>query len=219
MAETATLCSKLKSKFAPHEPFSGYAELLNAALLLDSHLESWTSQLPGDRRYTIQKIKSTNHSPWATTLLSLQGAPRLMEVYSNPLAATDWNMYRATRIQLNLSIWDFLGDSPELNGIVGGSGLKNRVLENIKNLAGQIACSVPYSLLITPEGGSSEPASTNEIHGLWGYMLMWPVSIALSCYKTDQLTDTDSIEQWLRTVLVFIRDSLGIAKADVCIIR
>jgi hypothetical protein len=65
----------------------------------------------------MQGIRLTNHPLWAAAILIPLGAPKMMEVFSNPLTATDWNMYQATRTQLNLSILDFLARSQESNGI------------------------------------------------------------------------------------------------------
>jgi hypothetical protein len=215
MLETATLCAKLKTEFEVDGSFSDPMELLNAALSLDTHLKLWTSVLRVDRTYTVQEIEPTIYPPWAAALLSSAGAPRLMQVFSSPLAASDWNMYRATRIQLNLSILDFLTKSPESTSIVNRSGVKSQVLANIYTLTSDIASSIPGSLLMRAEGNGSNPASTEDIHGLWGYMLMWPISIAFSCYKNHDIADNNFQRQWFSTVLQFIRDSLGIAKAEV----
>jgi hypothetical protein len=138
----------------------------------------------------------------------------MMEVFLDPLAASDWNMYRTTRIILNLSWFHSLHKLPQSTDALNRTHLKFQILDNIYTLSGQIASSVPYLLLVNPESTSLYPLSTEMIRGIWGYMITWPVSIAFSCYKSGQITDIGSQKQWFSTVLRFLRDNLGLAKAE-----
>jgi hypothetical protein len=218
MAETARFCAELKAESETTGSSADLSELLNSALSLDSTIQVWSSHLPLDRSYTMQPINPTDYPPWATALLSSHGAPKMMEVFSSPLAASDWNMYRATRIQLNRSILDFLAARPLPLDAVFLKDLQSRTLENINTLSSQIASSIPYSLLLTPGGDSTYPESVEKIPGLWGYLLVWPVSIAFFCYDRDD-ANTTSQKQWLGSVLRFLRDALGIAKAEAILAR
>lgn len=188
--------------------------VLDTALSLDTQLEVWASHLPADRSPTMLPMDPTEYPPWASELFSSPGAPRMMEVFLDPLAVSDWSMYRATRIQLNLSILNSLHAFPESNDKFYMTRLKSRILENISTLCGQIASSVPYLLLTRPEPNSPYPSSTEMIRGIWGYLLTWPVTMAFSCYRNGPIPDIDSQKQWLGSVIRFLSRSLGIAKAE-----
>ncbi|KAJ5333004.1 uncharacterized protein N7506_006787 [Penicillium brevicompactum] len=214
MAEVATRCAKLKeidkmSGFLPQD--SG---LLDAALSLDAQLQTWASHMPESRSSTMLPVNPTEYPPWASELFSLPGAPKMTEAFSDPLAASDWNMYRATRIQLNLSLLASLDAFPQCADVFYATRLKSRVLDNIYTLSSEITSSVPHLLLSTREPTSSYPQSTEAIHGLRGWTVMWPVSIAFSCYRNGSIPDLDSQKEWLGTVLRFLRDSMGIGKAQ-----
>ena len=214
MAEVATRCAKLKeidkiNGFLPQD--SG---LLDAALSLDAQLQTWALHMPESRSSTILSVNPSEYPPWASELFSSPGAPKMTEAFSDPLAASDWNMYRATRIQLNLSLLASLDAFPQCADVFYATRLKSRVLDNIYTLSSEITSSVPHLLLSTREPTSSYPQSTEAIHGLRGWTVMWPVSIAFSCYRNGSIPDLDSQKEWLGTVLRFLRDSMGIAKAQ-----
>lgn len=214
MVEVATSCAKLKESNNWNASQSQGSDILESALSLDTQIQLWALHLPSDRSSTVRPVSTNDYPPWASAFFSSPGAPQMMEVFLNPLAASDWNMYRATRIQLNLSMLDCLDTLARYSNTVHLTRLRSRVLETIYTLSDQIACSIPPLLLIKPESTSRYPASTDEIRGFWGYLVMWPVSIAFSCYKNKQVEDTRSQKQWLGTVLHFLANNLGIAKAE-----
>ena len=213
MVEVATSCAKFKKYIDLDASPSEDPGVFESALSLDTQLQLWASHLPPDRSPIMRQVNPTEYPPWAAALFLSPGAPKTVEVFADPLAGSDWNMYRAVRIQLNLSMLDYLAALSRSRNTIDLTRLKSRVLENIYILSGQIACSVPHLLLIAPTGTSEHPNSTEEIRGLWGYLVMWPVSIAFSCYKNEEVEDIQSQKQWLSTVLHFLANSLGLAKA------
>jgi hypothetical protein len=158
---------------------------------------------------------SHDHRPrWAQKLLSSPGAPKSMYTYLNMQAAVDWNMWRSTRIKLHLRIiellsqWSFpLDDAPKL---------KAQSIDLLLTLTAEIACTIPYLLQLSPNG-ASDFYSPNDIPGYWTYLVMWSTSTSFLCLNHDTFKGWECVDRttWFRSVLSFLRENGGIAKAQI----
>ena len=210
MLKTARTNVKLRDAIFINGSIS--TELLHSALDLDFQLETWTSELPPEwstvNRYP---MNNSNRPAWAKELFSLPGAPEYMACHSSLLAAADWNMYRATRIRLNLSLLEYL--SRIQSSTWENQTLISRTQHLLSMLTIDITEVIPYALSLSLDG-SSDHASPEDIPGIKAYVQLWPL---LTAYVVSRHTllgreSWGNMEFWLKRVLCFCGDGMGLAK-------
>jgi hypothetical protein len=221
MAEAATKCSNLRERAIRRvtnntdELMSTDLVLIQEALAVDLKLQSWGHSLEPDwADISTYPITNENRPSWIRELLASAGAPEYTTRYSNRLAACDWNGCRATRITLHQEILSFT--STFSSPIHALNTIKSQSLDVLITLTYEIACSVPYALTISPDG-LSDLATPEEVPGLYAYRILWPMFTSLVCLQTDLVRGRDFAQraQWFRTILKFLRDTMGIAKVDI----
>ncbi|OKP13132.1 hypothetical protein PENSUB_1232 [Penicillium subrubescens] len=203
MAEAATACANLRER-AIRRATNNTDDLISADLILvqdalavDLKLQSWGHSLDPDWSHiSTHPITNENRPSWVRELLASAGAPEYSTRYSNRLAVCDWNSCRATRIRLHQEIISFI--STFLSPIHALNTIKSHSLVLLITLADEIACSVPYALTISPDG-TSDLATPEEVP------------------ENDLVRGQDFAQraQWFRTILRFLRDTMGIAKVDI----
>ncbi|KAJ5541030.1 hypothetical protein N7494_006106 [Penicillium frequentans] len=115
ISTTAAICARLNKHSSTKEVSEVSASDLQEALEIDLELQKWTSDLPTEWKYAGRSpMTHTSRPDWAKKLLTMPGSPDYMHVYSNALAASDWNMYRATRIRLWIQILKFVSRYPSV---------------------------------------------------------------------------------------------------------
>jgi hypothetical protein len=221
MAEAATACANLRER-AIRRATNNTDDLISADLILvqdalavDLKLQSWGHSLDPDWSHiSTHPITNENRPSWVRELLASAGAPEYSTRYSNRLAVCDWNSCRATRIRLHQEIISFI--STFLSPIHALNTIKSHSLVLLITLADEIACSVPYALTISPDG-TSDLATPEEVPGLCAYRILWPLFTGLVCLENDLVRGQDFAQraQWFRTILRFLRDTMGIAKVDI----
>ena len=214
MSATSTACATLRERCTFNSPSQETdRELVEATLTLDYKLECWASQLPpGWSNMTRQPLNPSNWPKWAREIISSPGAPEDMCIYADRLVASDWNMYRATRIRLNLTLLEFLSRcSPHF---VDVPELRSRALDLVATLTSDIACSIPFLLL---DGALQDTGPPENIPGVWTYMMLWPTYIGLcSLYQDEHKTEDRMLKAaWFKNILGFLRDYVGLAKVEV----
>ncbi|CAI7669754.1 unnamed protein product [Penicillium manginii] len=190
-------------------------DILNETLELDLRLEGWTADLPPEwSNVALNLVSHKNRPKWSKNLLSGPGAPEKMYTYPNRIAASKWMMCRASRIRLNLTLLEFLLQRPYLKPEY--SGLEARTIDLLISLATEISYSLPYFLALSPDG-SSDFASATDIPTLWGYMTLWPAYTSSLCLHHRLVRKMDSMSRgtWFRKMIGFLRESIGIAKAQI----
>ncbi|KAJ5688772.1 hypothetical protein N7462_003164 [Penicillium macrosclerotiorum] len=220
MLKTASICFKLNQRCGLHR--TGYSDsleedlaLLDQALALDSDFEFWTSNLPPKWKQTgMTPISLTGRPDWIRDLFASPGAPQYTYRYTTRLAASDWNMCRATRIRLHIQILEFLSTCSY--PVSAAAVLEKDSLDKLILFTDEIAATIPFALDISPNGGS-DLASSNMIPGLWAYMMLWSTQSSLACLQHRFRWHRDTIQRadWFRQMLVFLRDATGMAKVDV----
>ncbi|CAI7597151.1 unnamed protein product [Penicillium pancosmium] len=187
-------------------------KLLDSALSLDFQLEKWASDVPLEWSYMARHpISHHGHPKLARELLDLPYAPRYMLLHSGILAAADWNMYRATRIRLNLAILEFLYKVPSND--LESQNLKCHITDLLSTLTHEIAYAIPYSLSL-PADGTSDSQSAEGIPGLEAYVQLWPVLTGYICSRHRLVEGSGCVQtaDWFKAILCFMRDSVGLAK-------
>lgn len=190
-------------------------DILNETLELDLRLEGWTADLPPEwSNVTLNLVSHSKRPNWSKYLLSGPGAPEQIYSYSNRIAASKWIMCRATRIRLNITLLEFLHKRPYLKSEY--SGLEARTIDLLISLATEISYSLPYFLALSSDG-SSDFASATDIPTLWGYMALWPAYTSSLCLHHKLVKDMDFLSRgtWFRRLIGFLRESIGIAKAQI----
>lgn len=215
ISATAAICARLKEHSGTEEEVSELPTSdLQEALEVDLELQKWTSELPAEWKYAGRSpMTHTSRPDWAKKLLTMPGSPDYMQVYSNALAASDWNMYRATRIRLWIQILKFLSRCPS---VVNASALEERGLSLLRTLTGDIAETIPYSITLSLDG-SGDPKSPDDIPGIFAYSILWSTFTCFVCYQSGLLDRNIYMHRtmWFGAMLRFLRDTAGIAKVEV----
>lgn len=221
MAEAATACSNLRERAIrratnhTEELISADLILIQEALAVDLKLQSWSHSLdPEWAHISTHPIINENRPSWVRELLASLGAPEYFTRYSNRLAACDWNGCRATRVRLHQEILSFISKFSSL--IHALNTIKSHSLDLLITLTDEIACSVPYALTISHDG-TSDLETPEEVPGLYAYRILWPLFTSLGCLENDLVRGRDFAQraEWFRTILRFLRDTMGIAKVDI----
>ncbi|KAJ6096428.1 hypothetical protein N7486_007174 [Penicillium sp. IBT 16267x] len=187
---------------------------LQEAVNIDLELQQWTSGLPTEWKYAGRSpMTHTSRPGWAKKLLTMPGSPDHMSIYSNALAASDWNMYRATRIRLWVQILKFVHRDPS---VVNDAALEKRGLGILRTLTGEIAETIPYSITLSLDG-SADPKSPEDNPGIFAYSILWSTYTCFVCYQSGLLEKSVYIHRtmWFGAMLRFLRDTTGIAKVEV----
>lgn len=218
MSEAATICAKIWdcADFQSPTDQTGL-EILNDSLALDQRLEAWSAEIPPEWSHMSQYLMSHQNRPsWSRNLFSGPGTPEKIYSYSNCLAASKWNLCRATRIRLNLALLEFLHRRQFSHSDL--SALKIRIVDLLLILIAEIAYTIPSSLALSSDG-SSDFSSEDEIPTLWGYMVLWPAYTSFFCLHHELIKgkDTQSRGIWFRRILNFLHESIGIAKLQILI--
>lgn len=221
MSDAAAACSNLRerSKYRSASPIeeldAADLDLVQEALTIDLKLQSWGHTLPPEwGKISTHPITNHHRPSWTRELLTSPGAPKYATRYPNRLAACDSNACRATRLLLHMEILSFI--STFSSPILALTTLQSHSLDVLITLTTEIACSVPYALDISSDG-KSDLATPTEVPGLCAYRIVWPVFTGLVCLQNDLVKSQDFAQtaQWFRTILRFLRDTMGIAKVNV----
>ncbi|KAJ5645195.1 hypothetical protein N7507_011206 [Penicillium longicatenatum] len=215
ISTTAAICARLEEQCGAEENFGHlFNSDLQEALEIDQELQRWTSDLPMERKYAGRSpMTHTKRADWAKKLLTMPGSPDHMHVYSTPLAASDWNMYRATRIRLWIQILKLVRRN---QSVINVPALEERGLDILGTLTGEIAETIPYSITLSLDG-STDPKSPEDIPGMFAYSILWSTFTCFVCYQSGLLEKNVHMHRtmWFGAMLRFLRDTTGIAKVEV----
>lgn len=215
------VCARLKERSdnatldSPGKPSQMDTDVVQEASVIDQELEEWASGLPQD--WLLTKMDHINHihrPEWSKTLLSIPGGPTHMRIYSSLLTASDWNMYRSVRIHIWLLILAMASRfSIPSDGI---SALVPRGISLLLELSVEIAETVPYSIGLSLDG-SQDPKSPDKVPGLCAYKVFWSVYKGFLSHQNPLMKDYAYLQRaaWFGYMLRFLKDTIGISKADV----
>lgn len=194
--------------------------LLQEALELDSRLEGWWTNLAPNGYLPQAEIHPQNRPPWARDLFSLPGAPTHMTLFKSALSALGSDLYRATRLFLNLSVLRcarrMANSSTPLNKMsLYYESLVNTTASLMVKLVDGICMSIPCLLQMTATGGPNDPSTPDEIYGFRAMLILWPLISVQWCLEEEEVQryDLNLRRVWIPCVLVFLRNSMCLAKA------
>lgn len=214
ISTTAAICVRLKEHGGTEENSRFQNSDLKEALEIDLELQKWTSDLPTEWKYAGRSpMTHTSRPSWVKKLLRMPGSPDHMHVYSNALAASDWNMYRATRIRLWIQILKSVHGTVH---VAHAPALEERGLGILRTLTSDIAETIPYSMTLSFDG-SADPKSPEDIPGIFAYSILWSTYTCFVCYQSGLLEKHVYMHRtmWFGAMLRFLRDTAGIAKVEV----
>lgn len=220
--QSASVCAKLKQQQTSTGPAtdpsvtpSTQEENLHLARELDAQLETWSQTLPQRWKISTHEIVLDTDHPrpaWVSTLLNAPGAPTVTHRYANPAIAVFWNLYRVARMQLRCAI---LSSSPIISPLEDTSAL----VTNILTVVDEIFASVPAIMGIKADG-EGDPVTAEEVCGMRGYWLMFPLLICLRVvWREDvRIGSADDLDlgrrSWIKGALMFLSGTLGVRKAE-----
>ncbi|KAJ5627054.1 hypothetical protein N7528_004481 [Penicillium herquei] len=218
LSTTAVVCAKLNERYISGTGLdleSSDLQIVEEALHSDNQLQQWTASLPPTWICTERSpLIHSDRPDWAKKLLTIPGAPDHMRTYSNPVAASDWNMCRATRIRLWIQILNFVSRCSPTNTDV--LELKERGFNLLVSLTDEIAETIPYSIKLSPDG-SADPKSPQDIPGIYAYCILWSTYTSFLSYQGATMKERAYTHRvmWFGAMLRFLRDTTGIAKVEV----
>lgn len=215
-----TLFREKKLNQKPEELF----QLLCEAMDLDKALEEWYQRITSRGGQTFTRtctVNAQSRPQWARELFSLLGAPKEMLIYNTFLAALSSNIYRGTRLLLDLSILEWARTNID-SSVPGAKTLlysESIVLSTAAlsmELITDLCMSVPFMLQLTAAGGMNDPQSIEELYSLRGMLMLWPLVAAMTCLQNRdvQNCDVDFKRVWLQHLFIFLKNSLGLGKAQ-----
>lgn len=196
---------------------------------VDEALEEWFQRNSSSGEWASARIYPVNvqsRPKWARELFSLPGSPSEMLIYDSFLAALSTNLYRGTRLLLNLSILECAQSSADLSRSDTDTSRINESVASstaalLMEIINDLCMTVPSMLQLTATGGLDDPQSTEELYSLRGMLMLWPLSTAMACLQNKhvQKLDVDFRRGWVQGVLAFLRDSMSLAKAQAFITK
>lgn len=194
--------------------------LLSDALSLDTEFEDWNHYVKNlGPEWSFESGEIGFLNPWEQDLVDLGGGPFVMHQYRSPFVANIWNLYRASRIRLNgiiLRLMQRLAmlSSPTSESSNPGSKENQAGTQTlIRSLLDDI-CSSTIAVLSSPLPEKPPSKSPQEICGVRGYYLLWPLITCKKYLGIMAFSDTVEREKWVQNVLGFIRFNLGIGTAQ-----
>ncbi|UKZ74658.1 hypothetical protein TrVFT333_002328 [Trichoderma virens FT-333] len=224
---------KLRHKFAQqssllekenlNEKPQGLYPLFQEAMDLDKALEEW-HQRTSHSGWAFTRscfVNAQSRPQWARELFSLPGAPKEMLIYNSLLAALSTNLYCSTRLLLNLSIIEWARTIVSSPLSTAGISIFNESIATstaalLMELINDLCMGVPFMLQLTAVGGMEDPQSIEELYSLRGILTLWPLVAAMTCLqdKDVQKCDVDFKRAWVQHLLTFLKNSVGLAKAQ-----
>ncbi|KAF2097001.1 hypothetical protein NA57DRAFT_57611 [Rhizodiscina lignyota] len=197
-------------------------KVLEQALELDSRLEEWWQGQQAHFNYQASvEVNPQNRPSWARELFSLPGAPSHMSVFNTALGALGADLYRGTRLYLNLSILRCARQaavrSPGTDKMsIYHESIVTATASLIIELIDGICMTIPTLLQMTPTGGADDPTTPDEIYGFRALMIFWPLIASSCCLKEEEVMqfDVNLRRMWIPCVYAFLRNNLGLAKAQ-----
>jgi hypothetical protein len=211
MLEVATICHELKI-YRQDGTTDVYISTVAADVWktrmvdLDAKLHSWYQALPSDWTFLIKPIILNGRPDWESTLLRLSGAPNVIYEYADALIALDVNLYRATRLHLNLTMLEYLRTTESSSNDTG------LIVSRIIEIVDDICATMLLTLQITASG-VGDPQIPNEIHGRRGHHLLFPLIICGRCYQQAEVIHRDNTgkRHWIEAVAGLVCGELGYA--------
>jgi hypothetical protein len=221
--------SSLFENANPNEKAQGLYQLLQEAMDLDEALEEWYQHMTsrGGRTFTrVCTVNAQSRPQWARELFSLPGAPKQMLIYNSFLAALSTDLYRGTRLLLNLSILEWARTNldsplPDAKIPIYNESIASSTAALLMELITDLCMGVPFMLQLTAAGGMDDPQSIEELYSLRGMLMLWPLVAGMACLqnKDVQKYDVDFKRAWVQSLLTFLKNSMGLAKAQAFITK
>jgi hypothetical protein len=225
MYQTASLCAEWTQLQKDHS--NDPQQLLNEsfnfvekAQILDRELEVWMQARGPEWNVPRIEVRNVTIPSWLTELYKAPGAPSSLLISSTFHIGHKWNFWRGTRLILNqfmLSAIDVqLSVAKPTTSQIGDFTTLQSLLElRILELVGDI-CDAVYASLTLPLSEKPEAKTIDEVCGLRGYTLLWPLYRAGMVFKRTNLSaiDVDGRSGWVKSTMKFISDGLAIAKAQ-----
>jgi hypothetical protein len=224
MYNTAELCANWRDSQMEHasEPcklLASSRQFIEDGQLLDADLEAWIKQRPSE--WDIQKLdNSGNVVPhWLKPLYSSPGAPSTLQQYSSFSIAHRWMFWRTTRVIIYMNMLVAVDQQVAAARTYDCQKAYDALRRKLETLLIDIInniCEGVFALFTASIHGKPEQKVLDDVAGLRGFALLWPLYRAVMCFKRRSLRDLDIHQrvEWIKKALAYIRDGLGLVKAQ-----
>jgi hypothetical protein len=204
----------------PHELLNESFIFVEKAQALDAEMEEWMKSRPAEWNVSRVDTSTAAIPTWLNTLYQVPGAPLSVLMPSSFYIAHRINYWRATRLILNHSMLNAIdlqlsiakSTTSQTTDFTTVQGLLElRVLD----LVGE-TCDAFYATMTLHLTEKPEAYTADEVCGIRGYTMLWPMYRAGMCFKRSGLKEMDLYGrcEWIRAALKFLADDLCIAKAQ-----
>jgi hypothetical protein len=227
MHMTATVCSEwtdIQNEYADdlQQFLSRSRSFMERAQSLDAELENWAETRSPEWKTFTTDMADVAIPTWLTKLYQAPGAPTSILSAKSFNVAHRWNYWRAMRlclsynmlaaIDLQLSVAAQTTTTTQIEDLITTQTLLElRILGLIDNLCDAFYANLTMELTEKPEANTID-----EVCGLRGYTMLWPLYRAGMCFRRKNLKtmDISNRSEWIRAALKFLAEDLCIAKAQ-----
>jgi hypothetical protein len=225
MHKTATVCGEWSLSQKEHaddleQLLSDSSSFMEKAQGLDMELENFMESRSSEWTVTTVSVADVDMPSWLSALYQAPGAPTSILSTRSFNIAHRCNYWRATRLvlcctmlsaidlQLSVAI-PTAAQTDDLTTIQ--TLLELRILGLIDNI-----CDAFFFIFTLELNGKPKANTIDEVCGLRGFTLLWPLYRAGMCFKRSSLKAMDIYGRggWIRTAMKFLADELCIAKAQ-----
>jgi hypothetical protein len=225
MYRTGTLTgewNQLQKELAndPHQLLNESFKFVEKAQALDAEMDEWMKVRPPEWSVSRTDILAAAIPPWLHELYQVPGAPLSVLGPSSFYIAHRLNYWRVTRLVLNQSMLQAVDlqlsvATPTTSQTTDFTTVQQLLELSAMDLIGEI-CDAFHACMTLPLNDKPEAETTDEVCGIRGYTLLWPMYRAGMCFKRPALKEMDIYGRygWVKAALKFLADDICIAKAQ-----
>lgn len=202
--------------------------LAEKARALDMKFQAWEDALPDLWKFQSLKNTPNIHAnfdlKWVRLLLDHPGAPPTIHIYGSLKRAFAWNFYRTSRLFLNrvlLDLNDTITSPPSSDHSMAVSTGSMDCLDaeyQITRLTEDVSASIlcHFTVQIPSRSNLNSP---DDVCGMRGYVLLWPLVMIDNAIRAGVVKGVDTVSRrdWIKRILLYLHDDLGIARARAAI--
>jgi hypothetical protein len=172
--------------------------------------EDWKAEAAFLWPFQVQSLDDELCFVWLSDLLDCDGKPTVVHSYFRLWTITMWNIYRTTRLRVELSRWIY----PDLNL---SEDEKAASVEITVSLVEDI-CSGIHCTFTAPIPGKPNPADVSDLCSIRAFSLLHPLSLAARCMRDPLRNMPGMVDRlsWVQVVLEHMQHDFSVSGSMEC---